>query len=259
MMRLSLALALALLPGVVTAGDDPAALVQAAIAAHGGEAGLRQWASLTCAGKSTFFFGANEAPGTFRLHVRDGRMVRQDAVTTFGGSPAEFVAATTGSSAWQRRRGRIYDVPPDELLSWVAHRPDILLRAAAAPAADLTAGGPGEVEGAAMDVVVLNEKGQSTRILLDPETHLVRALEYRALNFQMVGNPEEIPYKMVYGDYRLVDGVPFPHRMEESREGVRRSRLEVETIRLGAPPDLALFARPAPDEEAREWPDQVAN
>jgi hypothetical protein len=144
-------------------------------------------------------------------------------------------------------------------LSWVAHRPDILLRAAAAPAADLTAGGPGEVEGAAMDVVVLNEKGQSTRILLDPETHLVRALEYRALNFQMVGNPEEIPYKMVYGDYRLVDGVPFPHRMEESREGVRRSRLEVETIRLGAPPDLALFARPAPDEEAREWPDQVAN
>ncbi len=248
----------ALAPATASA-SDPRALVSQAVAAHGGEAGLRAWSGLTCEGEATYFFGTSEVTGTFVWNVRDGRMVRHDARITFRGAPSEFVAATTGRSAWQQRRGRIYDIPPDELQSWLAHRPDILLRAAAAPDAALAPGGPGEIEGEAMDVVVFTEDGQATRILLDPSTHLVRGLEYRALNFQMVGNAEEIPYKWTFGDYRAVDGVPFPHLMEEHREGVRRSRLQVETATLGAKPDPVLFARPAPDEEAREWPDQMAN
>ena len=47
-----------------------------AIRAHGGRAGLQQWADLTYEADATFTFGTTEVQGTATVHVRDGRMLR---------------------------------------------------------------------------------------------------------------------------------------------------------------------------------------
>jgi hypothetical protein len=240
-------------------GDDPAALVAAAIEAHGGEELLGRWSNLSLEGKAKISWGPMEMQADSKLHVRHGVMMRQEASMTMRGTPMSFAQASTGKSAWRQFRSRVYDHPTDDLATWLSHRPDILLRAAEAPAGTLAAGGSAEVDDDPVDVVELSVDGATTRILIDRESRLVRALEYRAEENAGEGKKEDVFLRKTYGDYRDVEGIPFPHHRVEFREGVETINLEVASVELGVEPDLALFARPIEDEEVWEWPDQIAN
>lgn len=237
---------------------DPAALVRAAIEAHGGQAALAHWSDAVYEGRAVFTFGPSEISGSATVRVLGGKMLRRDSLVTFRGTPVEFVEGCTGRSAWQRVRGRVYDYPVDDCLTWLAHRPDILLHAAGAGPGDLTDGGESEVDGEPVHVVVFEEGGATTRILLDVATGLVRALEFEAIRNEGDGNPKKAFFKNEYSDYRDTDGVPFPWKQTEYVDGVRESVMTLEKAELDTSPEVEQFAKPAPDDEAREWGDQIA-
>ena len=239
--------------------DDPAGLLKETIRAHGGEGALRQWSDQILEGEATVYFGPNEMAASMKLFVRQGAMIRRETRITFGGTAREFVQASTGKSAWRRFGSRVYDHPPDDANTWLRHQPDILLRAAAAPASALKLTGRLDLDGDPVEVVEFTESGETTRIALDAETQLVRWLEYRAMENQGEGVKEEVFMKKVYSDYSPVNGVPFPHRQEEYQEGVKRLGLKVSRVEIGKAPEVSLFAKPAEDAEAREWFDQIAD
>jgi hypothetical protein len=259
MYRIAMTLTLGLLCApALQAQDDPAAIVAASIEAHGGAAALARWNNLTYEGSLTLFFGASQLTGEATIAIRDGSWMRREAKLEFRGSPFVFEEASTGTTAWQRRESRIYDYPPDDFNAWLAQRPGILLRAAAAGSSALRNGGTMDLEGHATLAIDFEERDGTTRILIDPETKLVRGLEYKILRNEGMGKKEEAFIKKIFSDYRSVDGLLFPHTNHEFADGTTESTLEVEQIKL-TPPDIAVFARPESDDEAQEWGDQTAN
>ncbi len=235
-------------------------LVGAALEAHGGEAGLGRWTDLSLEADAMISRSGSETPGKYRLYVRGGAMVRREALLTVRGSSLERVEAAAGKTAWERSRSRVYDVPPDDLLAWLRHQPDQLLLAAGKGAlGPLAFRGREDLEGDAVDVVEYAEQRGPTRLLLDAKTHLLRGVEYTTTESSGGGRRDEVFVKKVFGDYRPVGGVPFPHRIEEFEKGARQLRLEVRKVALGTPPEPPVFARPAPDEEATDWWDEAAN
>ena len=251
-------------PGLVTPShpqeqQDPATLVADAIEAHGGTAALEQWSNLIYSGELTVFFGPSEISGSGTISIRDGKWFKREARLEFRGSLVVFEEASTGGSAWQRRGSRVYDFPPDNANTWLTHRPDILLRAAAADSNDLRFKGNMDLDGDAVLALELDERDGTIRILLDEDTHRVRALEYKMMRNDGMGKKEEAFIKTTYADYRIIDGIPFPHVGEEFSDGAKDSSIKVNAVELGRPPEIGTFARPEADEEAKEWRDQIAN
>lgn len=238
--------------------EDPVVLIDRAIAAHGGDAAFGQWANQHIEGALTFNFGTARMQGTVQMYVREATMVRTEALMEFGGNKQRFVSACTGKSAWQQMGSRVYDLPPDDCVTGRQHQPDILLRAAA-EGAELSYAGTLELDGEPVEAIDFTEEAGTTRILIDPENAWVRALEYKAMTNQGMGQKEEVFFKTVWGDYREVGGVPYPHALTEYRDGVERMTVRLESVTLDEEPALELFAKPEAEEEAKEWSDQIAS
>ena len=258
-MRTATTIAIGLLISVsLVHAQDPAALIDEALAAHGGEAALGQWANQHVSGSMTFNFGTGSISGTMEMYVREATMIRNEAMMEFGGSKQQFASACTGKSAWQQMGSRVYDLPPDDFVTSLRHQPNILLRAAA-EGAELSYAGALELDGEPVEAIDFKEEAGTTRILLDKENGWVRALEYKAMSNQGMGQKEEVFFKTVWSDYREVGGVPFPHTTKDYRDGVERMTVNVESVVLDETPAIELFARPEAEDEAKEWSDQIAS
>lgn len=239
---------------------DPAALLAEALAAHGGASGLAAWNNLRVDSDLTVFFRTTELPGTGTVWVRDGTMLRREAMLSFRGAPFQLVEACTGKSAWRRMRSRLYDYPIDDYVTWLTHRPTLLLQAATVEAAQLHYVGSGDIDGDPTRILEVTVAGDDpVRITLDETSMLVRQLEYKAMMNSGDGKPEEAFVKRTFGDYREVDGIPFPHLMEEFSDGVASSIERVTAVELDTEVALELFAKPVADDASMEWRDQIAN
>lgn len=248
----------AVLAAAPASAGDPAALVATAIEAHGGAGALSRLSDVRMEGEATYYFGGGEIPGSVTIRVRDGRMLRRDATVTFRGSPFTMVEASNGADGWQERRGRVYDYPVDDFDTWLAHRPDILLRAAAHPD-DLTWVGHGDVDGVAVETVEFAEPAGTTRIMIGTDDRRVVGLDYEAELNEGMGTTETALVGKRYAEYRDVDGVPFPHRQRELRDGVPEAVVDLTTVVLGETPPADIFDKPAQDETLLDWGDQLAN
>lgn len=254
----SCTLAAGLLTGAAGA-TEPRQLIDAAVAAHGGPAGLATWDDMSVEGDAVIFFGPRETPSELALAVRGGSMLRRAARLEFRGTMTQFVSANTQQSAWQQRGSRTYDIPAHDFEVWLAHLPSALLRSAASDGADLAIAGEQDLDGTPVVVVTVSRDGHTARLGLERETHLVRSVEYETTVNRGMGTAEKVFVKRTFGAYREVGGVPFPHAWSEHEDGAESSRLTVTSVELGTPPALALFAKPEPDPLANEWRDQIAN
>jgi outer membrane lipoprotein-sorting protein len=95
--------------------------------------------------------------------------------------------------------------------------------------------------GEAWKVVVRGRDGRSRTLFLDARTYLVvRTEETRSLE------GEDVPFVSEVGDYRTVDGLVFPHRIDTGPKGHpdEWQRVEFDRIEVNPPLDDARFAMP---------------
>jgi outer membrane lipoprotein-sorting protein len=95
--------------------------------------------------------------------------------------------------------------------------------------------------GDAWKLLIRGSDGQERLLYLDTRTHLVvRTEETRDLD----GQP--VPFVTELGDYRSVDGLVYPHRMDTGPKGQpeQRQRLEIDTVEVNPEIDDARFEKP---------------
>ena len=231
--------------------------LQAAVTAHGGPAALSYDGALVLQAKVALQMGPAAVQGDM-TRTRAGKdHLRTVTRATFRGTPTEFVSALDGQRSWSTRAGRTFDQPPTNMKIEMAHDLDIVARAAApgAKVADL-----GDVVSGQRTLrkFELDEGGQTTRLLFDPETHLLAEMEYRAMQNEGMGEPKEVATRKVYGDYRPESGSPYPHLITQYRDGVQALELTVTSVERKSKVDMAIFQKPE-DDDARMFREEFAN
>lgn len=76
---------------------------------------------------------------------------------------------------------------------------------------------------------------------LDPETWLEVAVDSKVTDYTQSRDP--IRQRAYFSDFKTVNGLAIPHRIEKEY-GARATLMVIETVRIDAPLDDALFARP---------------
>jgi len=102
--------------------------------------------------------------------------------------------------------------------------------------------------GETFKLVVRGKEGPPRTMHLDTRTHLVvETLDLR----QVDGKPVEFATEI--GDYRSVEGLVFPHRLEVGPRGSpeQRQRLVLEKVEINPPLDDARFSMPAAPSRRR--------
>jgi len=97
-------------------------------------------------------------------------------------------------------------------------------------------------------LLVTGGGGPDRTLYLDTRTHfVVRAEEKRDLD------GETVDFVTEFGDYRTVDGLVYPHRIDVAPKGrpEERQRLEIESVEVNPPLDDARFSMPAPPPPTR--------
>ncbi|GEM_PF-3863819 len=258
-----LILCLLLLPTISAAGAESGLssakeIIMKSIQAHGGAGALQQWNDLYAEGRTISYYGTTEMRGTSSITIHDGRMMRRDGKVSFRGSTFTFSEASTGKTAWQSRRGRVYDFPPDNSNHFLSHLPTILLRAASADPSALTLVGDAERDGVDVQLIDFEEGTSSTRLALSAANHLLHSLEFKAKENSGMGTLEEKLNDLRFEEYGTVSDLAFPHKWTALKDGVKRSVFTVEAVRFEEVADLEIFAKPEADLESMDWRDQLA-
>jgi hypothetical protein len=214
-------------------------LLDAALAAKGGEAKLRAIKELVATGTVKLDLGGQAFEGAWtRVLVPPDRM----SVTVSLGGLAEIQLVITPEAVFQAmNRAQVNDVR-GELASqmrdgmWRDH--DLILLRHLDAGTQVQDAGKTEVGGKVYDTVLLRRADGSneTRVLLDPQSKMVFRLTY-----QEGGAPglEE------YGDYRDVQGIqlPFRQRAEGAQE---KLEVVVSEYKVNGGVPAGAFDRPKP-------------
>jgi hypothetical protein len=91
------------------------------------------------------------------------------------------------------------------------------------------------------DVVVLKlRSGATINLLLDSNTHLPISLVYEQLDSQTLKKNE-----VRFAQWVPYEGVKFPNIVDFYRDGIQRSRINLDKVQLDGPVDETMFAKPA--------------
>jgi predicted aspartyl protease len=219
---------------------DPTALVERAIAAHGGRAALEATqASETLEGDLEIF-----SPIQNKAHVvvrRKGDRIL--AEVRVGGIEAKI--CLDGRRGWKQMLGSVSDLSAEEFGEQKMeqeHEIDLLLKASS-PGYTLIALGKRKLpDGAEGEVVrVTPPKGASTDFYLDPTTGLVAAIGFRGRNFSRGVEVDQLVRML---DYRELEGgrVSFLQKSYEDwrlTESITLTRVDTKT-----PIPDSIFVRP---------------
>lgn len=208
------------------------------LAAQGGLARLDAVGSLRATGNYVLgdgstapFVQERKRPGAVRLEL-----LAPNQPTT--------VLATDGATAWELHLGAEVEVetlPPQQTARYARQiaidGPLILAHRLGRP---ITLVGREEVGGQSLwRLQVIWESGERSDLFLDATTYLLARMD----DYWRIG-PDEIRIEILYTDYRAVDGIPFPHRVEQiTSQGAWR--FEVDQVTANVPIGDDRFRPPA--------------
>jgi zinc protease len=211
-------------------------LLDAALAAKGGEARLRALKDLTSKGTVKIVDRGQTLEGPFVRWFVPGQALRLDITAAVG----KLTVAVTGAGSWIIFGDRVQDLPKENAAQQFASlwrdRDIVLLRHLEADAV-VEALPREKIDGKEYDVVVLKKAGGAleTRLYLDPKTRLVFRMEY-----QERGSPQREEYR----DYRAVQGIQFAFRQHGEGQGQAIDAVTSEIkLNTGVPP--GTFDKPA--------------
>lgn len=169
---------------------------------------------------------AMRRPGGLRIDImpeKGGEVRILDGERGWQGSGAQLRAASALSLSSMRYQYGYLDLP-------------MSLADGSAKVGD---GGRRELAGQLLDVLLIDLRdAPQLRVYLDPATRLIRRVE---ADFDM-GGMGSSQLGTEYGDYRVVAGVPFPHRLDNYAGGGRISTITLDRLTINQPLPDGAFA-----------------
>ena len=230
MIRRALAL-LAVLPWIsalpAEEPPDAKALVERAIAYHGGREALVDWPDLEL--KGSLEQTGRMAGRSVELLVRqrgDGAY-RRETTFDFRGSKVTATEIFDHATCKRRFRSGWDDLPLDEPREEAEHRIPFLLEAA--ERSPVFAGQGTEGDGAVWYVEVPDGRGEARLGLAKDDGRLV-SIEYPGTKAEGMGTKEDVTKKAVFRDHREVGRVRLPFDQELCDDGTPDGRLRLEQV-----------------------------
>ena len=233
-----------ILPGVfVLAGcqSPPQASVQTALQqkiaavlkAYGGREALAAVTTVAAHGRIDDFL--RRSSGGYARAMRRPGGLRIDIMPEKGGE----VRILDGDRGWQGSGAGLREANPLSLSSMRYQYGYLdLPMSLADDTAKVTDGGRRELYGQLHDVLLVDlENAPQLRVYLEPERHLIRRIE---ADFSM-GGMGTSQLGTEYEDFRQVDGVLFPHRLNNFAGGNNISVITIERLTLNRPLPAGVF------------------
>lgn len=101
-----------------------------------------------------------------------------------------------------------------------------------------------EIEGKKAVGIEVDYKGKKTTFYIDRENYTVLEMVYKDLYFGEKYTKEMLEQRIRYGDYKQMDGVLFPARLEIYQEGKKFAELHYDEVVFNPEVALAKFDRP---------------
>ncbi len=218
------------------------AVVDSAIAAHGGAQALERTESWRLAGALTLGLEGRHTMAPFAEVFAWPDRWRTEMVL----EGKRVVRALDGESGWTAEGGSVTLLEPEVLAGFRLTSyglPLVLLRAMASPAARLLYVSRETRDGRPVEVVDwLREDGGFTRAYFDAESKLLAAAEQTE---RAQGAAAATRVLRLYEDTRAVDGVVLPFVTVTYAGEVRASRQVLESVELSVPVSSETFRPPA--------------
>jgi hypothetical protein len=236
---------LALAVGTARPTDVPSAddLILRAIAVHGGRDALATYPSLEMRGTyESFGRGAGRRSDLVCRERADGAY-RREITFEFRGRKITPIELYDGEVVKRRFFRGWDDLPVDEAAESAAHRLTWLLTLD--PAEARVEGQATEADVAVWSVSVPDGRDRAVLHLAQDDGRLV-ALDYPGTSAEGMGTKEAIRRKLVYRDYRNVDGLLLPFDVESFEDGQPDTRLRYDTVVVLEKFDPAWLRAPDP-------------
>jgi zinc protease len=208
-------------------------LLEAALAAKGGEDKLRALKSLRGTGKVKLALGGRQFDGNFtRTFLLPDKMRLEIEVTAM---KASIIVGIAPAAVWQTVGPQTAQMPPDaaaELRKGLWRDRDLILLRHKDSGTQVQA----QPRAGGLDVVLVRDPSgeNETRVFLDPKTRDIVRLEYQESGAKGI---EE------YADYRVVNGVRFAFR-QRARGGDQAFDVTLDKIETNLAVDEKIFALP---------------
>jgi hypothetical protein len=238
---------LALLLGQAAAAEEPSprAIIEAGVAAHGGEAWLNP-RTLYLAGSAVFYAPDGSAPrsraddyrmwrvmdeGRTSAHGADGKV----RITARDGARLLFEVGYNGAVTWNER-GLVPKAEADAF--WASNFGFGIIRSALSEGFTLQHAPPRALGGRMVDLVrVIDRQGQATLFGFDRESRFIRYMAFRSPRGW---------HERHYDDFvRLEGGWVQAREVTLFYDGVKNNTVFWRETRVGEPVDEALFDPPA--------------
>jgi zinc protease len=183
-------------------------LVAAALAAKGGD--LTKVKDISMTGKGTMTMRGQTMSITVEEYQVPGKSARQD----INMGPMKVQQILADGKAWVKQGDKVMELPPPmaaQLQKGLLRDPNFILLYAQEGKLKARALPPVTDGGVKYDAVeLIGPDGETTEVLLDPQTHLIARFDYKE---------EGKSTRQSFGDYRKEGGIAVPHKVKQSGEG----------------------------------------
>ena len=225
-------------PASPAASQQGRALIERAVAAMGGAAkvdGLTSYIE-----KATVVRKAPQGEIEMKMTLS---LAPPDRLRAEMAAPMGTMTLVVGpSAAFMQTPQGARDLPPsarDDLAKTFVHMPVLLLRHRNDPAFKASAAGAGKAGETAVDLLLVEFKGETVTLGIEPGTGRVLTSEYKD------EGPEGAPGTRVetFSDFRDVGGMSMPFKASSTFNGEASSTSTVDSISINAPIDATQFER----------------
>jgi len=163
--------------------------------------------------------------------------LRVESNTPFG----QMIEVLSGERGWMKSPQGVKEMTGSERKeSWRGEKRQLVRLFRGLEACQAQSLGVQDLDGDPCNVVYLSDaEGESTKLFLDPATHMIRAMEYKDQ-----GMEGPVMNLTLLGDYRKAAGFSFPHEMKVRHNGSQFATMILSSIKVNPPMEDDLFTEP---------------
>jgi hypothetical protein len=217
-------------------------IIQAAAAAAGGVEGFERVEAVSLKGTVTL----STPQGEFPVQVESIEVYPDKSRTVINMMGQQIVTVRAGDQGWNKAPGAgVSPMPPEELEyadKEIKRELTLLFQRADDPELNVLYDGSGEVNGEAVDyVVLLDENDESIcRMAFAADDHQILSRTYWGQSPMGEGNIEEY-----FSDFREVTGLSIPHSIERHLNGNKFAVTRIDALKVNPEIPADAFDKPA--------------
>ncbi|MEX2137783.1 MAG: hypothetical protein WD894_00865 [Pirellulales bacterium] len=224
---------------------DPAAVIDKAIKALGGEEKLSKAKGIQFKASAKFRFGDNESEGTIEGTSQGLDHVRRVFEGEFGGNKVRGVTVVAGDKGWRKFGDNAMELDSDGLANekrriYLSQIPMTIVPVKS-KGFKIAAAGEEQVNGKpASGMKVTAPDGKDFTLYFDKETGLPVKLVADVVGF----GGDEFTQEMSFSDYKELDGIKVATKLEAKRDGTTFQEMKITEFKVLDKVDPKTFAEP---------------